>query len=214
MEHAFDQSYWDEVWKGGGGAAMGTSPANPHLIKEAAGLVPGTALDAGCGAGAEAIWLAQQGWTVTGVDVTEAALALAASRATTAGVADRIRWIQADVSLWAPETRYDLVATHYAHPAMPQLDFYDRIASWVSPGGTLFIVGHLHHHGRGHGDPGHEAGPPSAASVTAADIIARLDPATWKVDTVEKSRRTMHGSEIHDVVVRATRRSVPTEGPR
>lgn len=114
-----------------------------------------------------------------------------------------------------PDARYDLVTTHYAHPAMPQLEFYDRIASWVAPGGTLFIVGHLHRgshgdgsaHGHGHGD--HL--PPASASATAGAITARLDPASWDVSTAHESQRTAVGpdgkeSTIHDVVVKAALR--------
>ena len=136
MEHSFDKDYWDQIWQGERAAAMGTSPTNPHLIKEIGDLQPGTALDAGCGAGAEAIWLAQQGWQVTAVDVAAEALAFVAARAADRGVADRVQWVQADLSVWEPATRYDLVTTHYAHPAIPQLEFYDRIASWVAPAGT------------------------------------------------------------------------------
>lgn len=149
MTHSFDKTYWDQTWTGERAPAMSSGDPNPHLIKEVSGLESGTALDAGCGAGAEAIWLAAQGWDVTGADVANAALDHAKDRAAVAGVSDRVRWIQADLSSWAPETQYDLVTTHYAHPAMPQLDFYGRIADWVAPGGTLLIVGHLHH---GHGD--------------------------------------------------------------
>ena len=144
VTHSFDQDYWDEIWQGDRSVAMGSSPANPHLVEEITGLAPGSALEAGCGAGAEAIWLAQQGWEVTAADVASAALAVAAERAAAGGVADRVRWVQADLSVWEPDTHYDLVTTHYAHPAMPQLEFYDRIASWVAPAGTLLIVGHLH----------------------------------------------------------------------
>lgn len=173
-------------------------------------------LDAGCGAGAEAIWLASRGWQVTGADIANEALALAAERANASGVADRVRWVQADLTTWEPAATYDLVATHYAHPTMPQLEFYDRIASWVSPGGTLLIVGHLHHgrdaghgHGHRHGNGGGE--PPASASVTAADITTRLDPAVWEIVTAEESQRTVttlagHPVSLHDVVVRATRR--------
>ncbi|WAP53377.1 class I SAM-dependent methyltransferase [Arthrobacter sp. ATA002] len=112
---------------------MGNSQANPHLIRETGNLAPGTALDAGCGAGTEAIWLATHGWKVTGADIASAALDRAAGRAADAGVADQVQWVQADLSTWEPDAQYDLVTTHYAHPAMPQLDFYDRTASWVAP---------------------------------------------------------------------------------
>ena len=64
-----------------------------------------------------------------------------------------VEWVEADLSVWEPGTRFDLVTTHYAHPAMPQLEFYDRIAEWVAPGGTLLIVGHLHTHGATDGQP-------------------------------------------------------------
>lgn len=207
MTHSFDQDYWDQIWHGDRAGAMGSSPANPHLIDEIADLAPGTALEAGCGGGAEAIWLARQGWQVTAADVAEEALAVAARRARDAEVTDRVQWVRADLSSWEPPSPYDLVTTHYAHPAMPQLEFYDRLASWVAPGGTLLIVGHLHH---GHSHPDTDTEPPAAASVTAAAITERLDPAAWEVVTAEESQRSMPGADahaktIHDVVVRARR---------
>ena len=153
-DHAFDEDYWNQHWQADGGApaAMEANPANPHLVREIGDLAPGTALDAGCGASAEAIWLASRGWEVTGADIAGGALARAAERAAASGVADRVSWVRADLSVWEPAASYDLVTTHYAHPAMPQLEFYDRVASWVAPGGTLLIVGHLlHEHGEGSG---------------------------------------------------------------
>lgn len=222
VEHTFDNDYWDQIWTGDRAAAMGSSQPNPHLVREVGDLAPRTALEAGCGAGAEAIWLAGRGWQVTGTDIAAAALDRAAERAADAGVADRVQWVQADLSTWAPDTRFDLVTTHYAHPAIPQLEFYERLASWVAPAGTLLIVGHLHHeaagghkHGSAHGHDdrhGHESeGPPASASVTAAAITARLDPAQWEIVTAKESHRTVSGSAghettIHDVVVKANRR--------
>lgn len=215
MTHTFDNEYWDQIWQGDRAESMGTSPPNPHLMQEVGDLEPGTALDAGCGAGAEAIWLAARGWQVTAADIATAALERAAERAVVSGVARRVQWVQADLSVWDPDTRYDLVATHYAHPAIPQLEFYDRIASWVAPGGTLLIVGHLRHdaagddgHAHPHGHDGDE--PPVSASADAAAITARLDPAAWEVVTARESNRTLSGHvgnevTLHDVVVRATR---------
>lgn len=200
MTHSFDKDYWDQIWDGDRAMSMGTGPANPHLAQQVGDLIPGRALEAGCGAGAEAIWLAQHGWQVTGADVAAAALETAAARATASGVGEHVEWVRADLSVWEPESTYDLVTTHYAHPAMPQLEFYDRIASWVAPGGTLLIVGHLHHgHSHGHGTP-------AEASVTAADVTARLDAGVWEIATAEESHRSMNGTTIHDVVVRARRR--------
>ncbi|CCH32100.1 putative methyltransferase [Saccharothrix espanaensis DSM 44229] len=220
MTHGFDKEYWERHWQQAGAADPGRAgggPPNPHLVRETGDLVPGTALDAGCGEGAEAIWLAAHGWQVTAADISAEVLARAAARASASGAAERVRWVEADLGTWQPGTPFDLVTTHYAHPTIPQLDFYDRIADWVAPGGTLLIVGHLHtahlHTGHLHTGHGHGADhrPPAEASATAETITARLDGAAWDVATAEECHRTAvtrEGGEIplHDVVVRATRR--------
>ncbi len=225
MTQRFGRQYWDQVWSGSGegaqAAAMASSPPNPHLVREVAGLRPGTALDAGCGGGAEAIWLASTEWEVTAVDIAAEALAHATRRAAAADIGGRIDWRRADLSTWEPEARFDLVTTHYAHPSGPQLDFYERLAGWVAPGGTLFIVGHLHRGGDHHDGPGqsghhhdgrhgHGAGgtghhhaaegphhggghPPEEASVTAAEIAELLDPAQWRIVSSEEISREMRG---------------------
>ena len=219
MTHSFDKKYWDEIWQGDRATAMAAGTPNPHLTHEVARLTAGTALDAGCGGGTEAVWLATRGWQVTGADIAVEALARAAEKATRAGVADRMRWVEADLSTWEPEARYDLVTTHYAHPAIPQLDFYRRIADWVAPGGMLFIVGHLHHnhhggaasHDAGHGHHDADGQPPESVSVCAADITAQLNPTEWEISTARETHRSITGPDgrdvqLHDVVVAAVRR--------
>ncbi|MFJ6671231.1 class I SAM-dependent methyltransferase [Actinosynnema sp. NPDC091369] len=211
----FDQDYWERHWREASadrhGSPGGDAP-NPHIVGETGRLTPGTALDAGCGTGAEAVWLASRGWHVTAADISPEALTRAAERAAGGEASKRVRWVEADLTTWAPDTRFDLVTTHYAHPAMPQAAFYARISDWVAPGGTLLIVGHLHapqtaehqhQHGHGHG---HQ--PPAEASATLADIMEVLDDAEWQVVTAEERVRTVEGRPVplHDVVVRATRR--------
>jgi SAM-dependent methyltransferase len=222
MTHEFDREFWEQHWKQGGADGRGSmagNPPSPYLAREVSGLTPGTALDAGCGAGAEAVWLAEHGWQVTAVDIAAEALHRAAERARASGAAGRLEWIEEDLGAWDPGTQFDLVATHYAHPAMPQLEFYDRLASWVAPGGTLLIVGHSPANSA-HGD-GHPSGAehrhaddnqtPAEASATAAAVTAGLDPHRWEVVTAEERRRTLGGKRdrevaLHDVVVRAVRR--------
>ena len=225
MEHDFDKGYWDAHWQQRTEASGSHEvPANPHLVRTVSELVPGTALEAGCGEGAEAIWLARAGWRVTAVDVASDPLTRAADRATRQGLGDAVRWVQADLTTWQPEVTFDLVTTHYAHPAMPQLAFYDRISRWVAPGGSLLVVGHLHtdgadHEHGAHHEHGadHEHGPPAEASVTAASITDRLDPTAWEIVTAEELTRTVGApgsgeATLHDVVVRAVRR--PGAPPR
>jgi len=208
-----DKDFWDAHWQAREHRAGRELPAHPYLERETGGLEPGTALDAGCGAGAEAVWLASHGWTVTAADISAEALTRASEQVAQAGMSDRVRLVEADLSTWEPELPFDLVTTHYAHSALPQLAFYDRISRWVAPGGTLLVVGHLHTpetgHGHGHGH-GHGQ-PPEEATVTAASVTAALDPAHWDVVTASEQVRSFGSragapAELHDVVVRAERR--------
>lgn len=214
MSEEFDRDYWDAHWTRDSPESDRTeapAPAHPSLATELAGLPPGTALEAGCGEGGEALWLAAHGWSVTGADISSQALSRARERAVTAGL--QVEWLEADLSTWEPAERYDLVTTFYAHPTMPQLAFYERIARWVRPGGTLLIVGHrrgepAHHHDadathRGHGS--HDEDALAHASVQAAEVTALLDPSEWRIETAQELPRTLGGKRLDDVIVRATR---------
>ena len=120
-------------------------PPNAHLMAEAANLPPGRALDAGCGHGAETLWLAAHGWQVTAVDFSRAALAHGRSMAEAFGadVAARVEWIESDLASWSAEPgHYDLVVCLYVHVAGSVEDMVARMADGVAPGGTLFLVGH------------------------------------------------------------------------
>jgi SAM-dependent methyltransferase len=212
MTEAFDKDYWDSHWQQADGHGPGEEvDPNPYLVRAIGGLAPGTALDAGCGDGAEAIRLAASGWQVTAADISAEALARACERTTTEGAApELVEWIEADLSVWQPGRQFDLVTTHYAHPADSQLAFYLRISDWVAPGGTLLIVGHrptapTPEHGHGHGHP------PDGVSVTAASISAALDADRWDIVIADEPIRTLADRTgrtvpLDDVVVRATRR--------
>lgn len=153
--------------------------------------------------------LAASGWDVIGTDISSTALATAARTAAERTLPGSVTWVEADLVSWEPGRRFDLVMTNYAHPAMPQLAFYERIMDWVFPGGTLLIVGHAH-------DPaamtGHGHHPPAEATVTAADVAALLDPAQWTITSAERQTRTVTAPDgqtatLPDVVVQATRRA-------
>ena len=73
VDAAAQAAEWDARYGESDGARWSGRP-NGRLVAEVAALAPGRALDAGCGEGADAIWLAEHGWVVTAVDVSEVAL--------------------------------------------------------------------------------------------------------------------------------------------
>ena len=137
----FEQPGWDERYSGSDKIWSGNP--NPQLVAEVTGLEPGSALDLGCGEGGDVIWLAQQGWTVTGADFSAEGLARAAELAAAAGVADRTDWWQVDARTLDAEGReFDLVTTHFLHPGAAMVDVVRRLTTAVAPGGHLLVVGH------------------------------------------------------------------------
>ncbi|QGG41261.1 class I SAM-dependent methyltransferase [Aeromicrobium yanjiei] len=137
----FEQPGWDQRYSGS--EKIWSGQPNPQLVAEVSTLTPGTALDLGCGEGGDVIWLAQQGWSVTGADFSAEGLARAARHAEEAGVADRIDWWQVDARTFdAGSRRFDLVTTHFLHPGGSMVDVVRRLAAAVAPGGHLLVVGH------------------------------------------------------------------------
>lgn len=203
MSGEFGAEYWEQVWNGGHGIAnMAAAPPHPRILSETAGLTPGSALDVGCGAGAEALALAQAGWQVTGVDVSAQALAHAAERAQAAGVQERTTWTEADATTWEPPQQYDLVLSCYAHAPIPQVELYERLSQWVAPGARMLLIGHLHHHGD----------RPQEASTTAAQAAERFSPEEWEVITSQEGSRVLPRTEgaavpLRDVILHLRRRS-------
>jgi SAM-dependent methyltransferase len=140
----FDAAFWDARYSSA--HSLWSGNPNPHLVAEAEDLPPGTALDAGAGEGADAIWLARRGWQVTAVDISGVALGRAAEHAAKAGdeIAARIQWLREDLLEWQPPERaYDLVSAQYLHlPTRERRALFARLAAAVADRGTLLIVGH------------------------------------------------------------------------
>lgn len=213
-EGEFDADYWEGRYRSGGGASR-RSPS-PSLLAEAADLAPGTALDAGCGWGADALWLAGRGWRVTAVDVSPAALEQAreASEAADQEAAAGITWTAADLVTWDPAERFDLVSSHFVHVPGPPEALFARLASWVAPGGTLLIVGHGYTPGEHHhdDDTAHGKVPAATAQVRISQMTADLRPEAWEVLVAEPRTHAIPmpsggvPAVLQDVVVKARRR--------
>lgn len=168
----------DRVWSG---------RPNALLVREASDLAPGTALDLGCGEGADAVWLASRGWRVTGVDVSGTALDRAAGHAADAGVGDRVAWERHELGQSFPEGSFDLVSAHYLQSpvALDQQGVLRDAARAVVHGGTLLLVLHA-------GWPSWQTEPPFDAVFPILDGVLdelALPDGEWTVETKETVRR-------------------------
>ncbi len=204
----FDRHFWEDRWSQvlrDHSDQIAQRPPNEWLIGEVANLQPTFALDAGCGQGSEALWLAARGWYVTAVDFSATALAHARSTAETLGidVAEHIDWVEGDLSTWMPQpAHYDLVFSLYVHVPDSVEAMVRRLAPGVAPGGTLFMVGHRPI------DPttGTETAAAGQLQVSVETATAALDPDLWEILVAEDRPRAMAGTGV-DAVVCARRRS-------
>ena len=168
-----DRHQWDERY--GGEELVWTSTPNQFLVPEVVGLPPGRAADLACGEGRNAVWLAEQGWKVTGVDFSPVGLAKAQRFAAQWDV--EVTWVESAVQEWNPPPEgFDLVAVLYLQLPQPERSIALEVAaSAVALGGTLLVVAHDQDNlARGFG------GPPSAdvlyrvADVTDVAVAAGL----------------------------------------
>jgi SAM-dependent methyltransferase len=183
----------EQVWSG---------DPNGQLVAEITDVPPGTAVDVGCGEGADAIWLARRGWRVTAFDVSSTALARASRHVADAGVTVHL----VHAGLLDPAlagARFDLVNAQYAALLHEQGRSLAALLGLVAPGGTLLLVHHVLE-----ADDGHRAFDP-ADYVMPPDVHAALDDG-WDVQVYEQRPRhvTAGAGAGHtvDLVLRATRR--------
>jgi SAM-dependent methyltransferase len=205
FEAAAQADEWDARYGEREGARWSGRP-NGRLVSEVADLTPGRALDVGCGEGADAIWLARNGWTVTAIDISDVAVGRARAAAELAGTA--VEWICGDVLRTAfPAGSFDLVSMQY--PALPKAVGELAVRSLldtVRPGGLLLAVYHdlddeHREHMKSRGvDPADYVDADDLRQLLGDDFTVELDVVEPRVDPPPDT------PPIADVVLRARRR--------
>ncbi len=106
------------------------------LIEATKGLEPGTALDVGMGQGRNAVYLAQQGWDVTGFDISQKALDASHLNAEKAGV--HIKTIKSSYEKFDFGTeKWDLIVLIFAWAPVSDPDFVTRLHTSLRRGGRI-----------------------------------------------------------------------------
>ena len=204
-----DANAWDArydttelIWKG---------EPNQFLPPEVADLAPGTALDLACGEGRNAVWLATQGWTVTGVDFSSVGVAKAEQLAADNGVQGT--WIVGDATTWAPPAEgYDLVLVFYLQlPAAQRRAAIRTAVASLAPGGTFLLVAHdLLNLTEGVGGPQDPAVLMTSEAIVddlaAAELELACELVTQRAEPIDRVVHTPDGDRTAiDTIVRAHR---------
>lgn len=143
---AFD-SFWDRAYRDGSHIEHWDPPEVPPELATVVAAEPipdgAIALDIGCGAGVEAVYLAEQGFRVVGLDASPPALERARRRATVAGV--EVHWRLADaLDLPLADAVIDLAVDRGCFHVLAREDrprYAREVARVLRPGGRFLLRG-------------------------------------------------------------------------
>ncbi|WP_181234342.1 class I SAM-dependent methyltransferase [Enhygromyxa salina] len=136
-----------------------TGKPDPHLVElvEAGVMAPGRVLEVGCGTGTNAIWLAERGFTVHGVDLSARAIAQANTKRESAGVSvefSALDFLRDEVPGAPYEWVFDRGVFHVFDLAEDRAAFARRVAAALQTGGRwLSLAGSTEGPERDHGPP-------------------------------------------------------------
>ncbi|RSD17226.1 class I SAM-dependent methyltransferase [Amycolatopsis eburnea] len=171
--------FWDDHYR-----EPRTARVNPVLAEIAADLPAGTALDLGCGAGGDTLWLAARGWRVTAVDISANAVTRLAENARGLPVTA----VRADLAAEFPAGEFDLVSAQYFHTPfeLPRARVLRTAAHALRPGGRLVVVDH--------GSVAPWSWNRDGDFPTPDEVFAELElDAGWRAERADAPRRTATG---------------------
>lgn len=202
------QAYWESLY---GDSPRWSGNVNAVLAEVAEGILPGIALDLGCGEGADVLWLAHRGWHAVGVDIAQGAIIRARATAEATELEEgRAQFLRSDLSVLTQERRpeeltgpFELVtASYFQSPvALDRQRILQAAASLVSRSGHLLLTSHAaapswadpegwqpHDDSPGHAGHDHthdHHGPADFPSPQDELTMLALDPQEWETIRAE-----------------------------
>ena len=165
--YLFKKTPWD----------TGITPPEIVSMIESGKVSIGRALDLGCGTGTNAIYLARQGFEVTGIDISRRAISLAKRKVRSAQLADRVRVERGDVTLlrrWATgqsiDFAYDIGCFHNLKAEARQ-HYVTALTAVLKPGACYMLYAFE---------------PQADRAGVALDDIAALFDAAYQLDGMRR----------------------------
>jgi len=166
-----DSASWDKRYVEGE-LPWDSGKPDEHLavVVAAHGIKPGKALEIGCGTGTNSIWLAQQGFKVTGMDISQTAIARAREKAAAAGI--DCHFLVGDFMVdQVPGAPFDLV---YDRGCLHVFEGHEELSRFASRVRDVLTPEGMWHSLIGSTDgPPRDTGPPRHS---ATDIVAAVEP--------------------------------------
>lgn len=186
MAEVSDSARWDARYTKRAEEPL-AAPA-PWLIQHIDGITPGPALDIACGLGRHGLYLAQLGFDVDAIDVSEVALDIAA-RSEQLEEMDKVggslNWHCQDLrrNTGLPRSDYQLIVLFFFIAS----DLLTKLPQHLAHGGWLIIEEHMHWHDpvAGPNNPNHRVAPGEIKAALAGCDIEIIECAEGLVDSAD-----------------------------
>ena len=158
-----------------------TSTPSLFMMESVKDIKPGLALDVGAGQGRNAVWLARQGWDVTGIDISGVGLAAAEASAEEAGTSiTTVKTTYMDFDFGAEQ--WDLIVMILSWAPVSNPDFVARLNSSLKPGGVV-VFEHVLETDKQSFPPVVQGLPPNSLLSHFKDFhIQKYEEGTWLGD--------------------------------
>jgi len=194
---------WNESYASGQ-LPWDTGEPEPLLVEfvTSGGVTPGPTLEIGAGTGTNAIWMAERGFDVLGVDISR--LAVEKARAKMDGRALRCRFAALDFLAASPDGGpfqfvFDRGCFHVFDEPDERQRFAARVAAALAPGGLwLSLIGSTE-------GPPREVGPPRRS---ACEVTLAIEPA---LEIVELRSGEFRGQRAKARFCLSRQRTTPTQ---
>ena len=197
------QTSWNERYAAGEPLPWDTGAPDEQLVEfiESGAIKPGRTLEIGCGTGTNAIYLAQHGFSVLGLDISEIAVKMARTKAN-----GLCRFEVADFLSVAPaggpfDFMFDRGCFHAFDDESDRTRFAQNVAGGLVEGGVwLSLIGSTE-------GPAREEGPPRRS---ARDVMNAIEP--WlEIVQFRSSEFTVYEQGLKSWLCVSRKRAIPAQ---
>ena len=197
------ENSWNERYAAGEPLPWDTGTPDPQLVEmiESGAVRPGSTLEIGSGTGTNAIFLAQHGFTVLGVDISEVAVSTARSKANGLCRFEVIDFLAGPPTGGPFEFVFDRGCFHAFDDERDRSRFAANVATALTEGGLwLSLIGSTE-------GPAREEGPPRRS---ARDVMNAIE-ASLEIVELRSAEFTVYEQGLKSWLCLSRKRAIPAQ---